>query len=507
MKFQSHGRIGLTAFVATSLFFSCGVKPAPTEEQAAALLRGGPPVFVLECERLLKDCEHLRRPRLRDACVREVLRGECGHPPHGDAGAGGAAGSAGNGGHLDAGIPLDAPNDVRRDANGVIDVGEATDGSVAGHDAASDGSGQVGTCVQLDPNAVWEAGSGFKTTVGTVSSMWTTSSSDVWASTNSLSLSRFGTTLGTTIQHWNGTTWAAIVGPVGVQAIESLWASGPSDLWVASTNGLWRWNGTVWTNVTPFPQGNDIMTRVWGFGPSDVWALGGVGVSHWDGASWTDYSSVISTSVPPPSDAPPQTGEGSFQPLSVWGATTADVWMGGSLSYLLFPTGPGTLSTVALSGYAHWDGVAWTVESPTTVAEALFGEIGDVRGTSADNIWAVGDSVGNTQPEVIEHYDGVSWTRQSNVPSTGPLSRLWGTCPSDFWAIGFSSLTDNLNNLTPVLLHFDGSVWTTVPTPFISTLFSLNAVTGTDANDLWVGFGDIVNSNSVTNGFAYHRHL
>jgi hypothetical protein len=87
MRFQSHSRIGLTAFVATSLFFSCGVKPAPTEEQTAALLRGGPPLLVLECERLLKDCERLHRPgRFRDACVWEVLHGKCGHPPHADAG-------------------------------------------------------------------------------------------------------------------------------------------------------------------------------------------------------------------------------------------------------------------------------------------------------------------------------------------------------------------------------------------------------------------------------------
>ena len=87
MKFQSQGRIGLIAFVAGGLFFGCGVKPAPTEEQTAALLHGGPPIFVRECERLLKDCERLHRPgRFRDACVWEVLRGECGHPPHADAG-------------------------------------------------------------------------------------------------------------------------------------------------------------------------------------------------------------------------------------------------------------------------------------------------------------------------------------------------------------------------------------------------------------------------------------
>ena len=87
MRIQHHGRIGLTAFVAASLFFGCGVKPVPTEEQTAALLHGGPPLLVRECERLLKDCDRLHRPgRFRDACVWEILHGECGHPPHADAG-------------------------------------------------------------------------------------------------------------------------------------------------------------------------------------------------------------------------------------------------------------------------------------------------------------------------------------------------------------------------------------------------------------------------------------
>ena len=80
MKFKSDVRVGLIALLSASLFFGCGVKPAPTEDQTAALLRGGTPLFVRECERLLKDCDRFYRPgRFRDACVRKVLRGECGH--------------------------------------------------------------------------------------------------------------------------------------------------------------------------------------------------------------------------------------------------------------------------------------------------------------------------------------------------------------------------------------------------------------------------------------------
>jgi hypothetical protein len=146
MRFQSHRRIGVTAFVVGTLFFGCGDKPAPTEEQTAALLRGGPPLFVRECERLLKDCDRLHRPRLRDACVWEVLRGECGHPPRRDAGRIGMDGPASvpEAGMRDSGL------DVGRDS-GICDPSKTSCNRDAGKDAevhgpeagASDGAADV----------------------------------------------------------------------------------------------------------------------------------------------------------------------------------------------------------------------------------------------------------------------------------------------------------------------------------------------------------------------------
>jgi hypothetical protein len=428
------------------------------------------------------------------------------------AGGGGATGGGGTiggtttgGGGTSVGIAGSSGGSTAGAGGGAaVDAGGVSGGAGAGTsiDAGGDGSGQIGTCGQPDPNAVWEAGAGFSTTVGTVSSMWSTSSSDVWASTSSVLAGRTGTVLGGSIQHWNGTIWTSIVVPVGGQAIESLWASGPNDLWAGTSNGLWRWNGATWANVTPFPQGNDLIEKVWGLGSSDVWVArggAGLGIFHWDGATWTDRS--ISTSIPAPSDAPPQTGTAFFTPFAFWGATTADVWTSGAIIYPLFPTGPGTLARVDLTGYAHWDGAAWTVESPATVAEARFGDIVDVHGTAADDIWAIGNAEA-TMPEIIEHYDGVSWTRLSNVPSVGGLNSLWGSCSSDFWAVGDSS-----NGEAPVVLHFDGSVWAIVPSPFIPSTLSLNAVTGTDANDVWLGGGAPSNPTTVLIGFAYHRHL
>jgi hypothetical protein len=132
MKFQSHSRIGLTVFVAASLLLGCGVQPAPTQEQTAALLHREPPLFVWECERLLNDCERLRRPRLRDACVWEVLRGECGHLPRGDAGRAGMDGPASV---PEAGM-RDAGSDVGRDS-GICDPSKMSCNRDAGRDTGA----------------------------------------------------------------------------------------------------------------------------------------------------------------------------------------------------------------------------------------------------------------------------------------------------------------------------------------------------------------------------------
>lgn len=155
MKFQSHSRVGLTVFVAASLFLGCGVQPAPTEEQTAALLHGGPPLLVRECERLLNDCERLRRPRLRDACVWEVLRGECGHPPHADAGrdmsnqSRDAAMDVARGPHDAAPDRVDSRVDMGPPDSGSVRLDGSTDGCPVGGCGACVGPGAA--CSESTP--------------------------------------------------------------------------------------------------------------------------------------------------------------------------------------------------------------------------------------------------------------------------------------------------------------------------------------------------------------------
>ena len=95
------------------------------------------------------------------------------------------------------------------------------------------------------------------------------------------------------------------------------------------------------------------------------------------------------------------------------------------------------------AGIAHWDGVAWSKITAPTMEP-----LGDIWGSSATDIWIVGGNpvVGD---QVILHFDGSHWTTLPMAPIGGPLVGVSGTSQHDVWAVGSSS----------TLLHFDGNTW------------------------------------------------
>jgi len=105
------------------------------------------------------------------------------------------------------------------------------------------------------------------------------------------------------------------------------------------------------------------------------------------------------------------------------------------------------------------------VSSPNrSTDDELFG----VRGTSSTDTWAVGVSViGGVDQTLAMHWNGTKWTRVTTPDPGGDpggpavsndLIGVAGISASDTWAVG-SSGTETL------ILHWDGSAWTRVPSP------------------------------------------
>jgi hypothetical protein len=231
----------------------------------------------------------------------------------------------------------------------------------------------------------------------------------------------------------------------------------PSPTHVPSCDAAWH---QVTSPSTDLPFNS--LLGIDGTSASDIWAVGassnlGKGditlTEHWDGASWTI--------VPSPS----VTGQDSSL-SGVWTSAPNDAWAVG----FSLPTDATPLRTLTL----HWDGTQWLIiPSPNPASGS--GQLYDVDGTSASDIWAVG--------LVTLHWDGVQWNlvAMPTLPADATLFSVEALSASDVWAAGYSSDTTQT-----VTMHWDGTQWGHVPSPNPASgtgqLYSIAAIA---TNDLW----------------------
>jgi hypothetical protein len=287
-----------------------------------------------------------------------------------------------------------------------------------------------------------------------------------------------GTTDRTMIQRWNGSSWTTVTSPnpdplrselYGVDALATgeAWAVGVTG---GATGPNWRplalrWTGSSWQNVTIPSFGSQYaaqLEEVAVVGPAEAWGVGAYAdpstgwwdttfALRWDGAAWSR--------VPTPTF-------GSTAVLtSVDVVSATDVW---AVGYALEQN----WRTLAL----HWDGTAWSrVPTPN---EGPYGNVlRSVAAIAPDDVWAVGTHHNGGRTLTL-HWDGAAWSvvpsPQSSVPYT---SRSWldgvaASGPDDVWAVGtaerpFSSGCDCSPPpaLYTLVLHWDGSAWSTVESP------------------------------------------
>jgi hypothetical protein len=290
---------------------------------------------------------------------------------------------------------------------------------------------------------------------------WGSGPNDIWAvgtrgTPETLSPALDGSETGGTVAHWDGTAWsqAEINTPLAslqpfaaVTAFQSVWGSGPSDVWAVGTAGngdpISHWDGAAWSNVTV--SANPRLTSVWGSGPNDVWAVGdnfegSAVILHYDGNQWSTAPSTF-----------PGNGILIGSLNGVWGSGPRDVWAVGSFSLANDPVAAGIL---------HWDGSAWSSAMTGTSGEHFTA----VWGSGPADVWVV-DSASN-----FVHWNGTTWSPFMSG-RTQIITSLWGTGPNDVWAVGDG------------ILHWNGTAWS--PSSSAATATELAAVWGTGPSDIW----------------------
>jgi plastocyanin len=116
----------------------------------------------------------------------------------------------------------------------------------------------------------------------------------------------------------------------------------------------------------------------------------------------------------------------------------------------------------------HYDGAAWTiVPSPNPLSVASY--LSTVAAVATSDVWTVGHYLDNSgvYRTLVEHWDGTSWIVVSS-PNAGDgdnaLNGIAAANTNDIWAVGYQSSAPGAASST-LVLHFDGTSWTVVPSP------------------------------------------
>lgn len=141
------------------------------------------------------------------------------------------------------------------------------------------------------------------------------------------------------------------------------------------------------------------------------------------------------------------------------------------------------------------------------VSSASPGSLADVDASSPTSAWAVGDqcasSACNAIATLILRWDGTSWSQiTSPDPSAGidTLASVSATSSTDAWAVGYSCPTTNCTVQHTLILHWNGSAWSTVASSGASAdTDSLDGVKATSAKAAWaVGYYCAAQCNSIS---------
>jgi hypothetical protein len=171
---------------------------------------------------------------------------------------------------------------------------------------------------------------------------------------------------------------------------------------------------------------------IWGSAADDIWAVGGRTIVHWDGSAWTASMSPVKAQL-----------------TAVWGSGAKDVW------------------AIAREYALHWSGTEWQSMTLPNSDEA-----GTIWGSGPDDVWAAGNS--------INHWDGKTWSDQSDQARQLQGPGIHGTSAKDVWIVGLEPYSPS--GPTSSILHWDGARWSAA---LLYVPGSLRVVRAPAPDDAW----------------------
>lgn len=191
-------------------------------------------------------------------------------------------------------------------------------------------------------------------------------------------------------------------------------------------------------------------------------------VVGWDGSAWSNVT-------------PAQMPSSSSLVRAVRATEPTNVWIGGSY----FDRAAQTNRALIM----HWNGTSWTQEAtPDGRSQRITGLWADASG----DLWAAGvEYTGGRYVGLVLHRSGTTWERirvPRRIDHERYLYDISGSSPTDIWAVGYDY--DEATKLAvPLMLHWNGSSLSRVPTPKLAQTSNTSfvGVTAVDGSNAWAG--------------------
>jgi hypothetical protein len=180
------------------------------------------------------------------------------------------------------------------------------------------------------------------------------------------------------------------------------------------------------------------------------WQQGTPLLLKWNGKAW---STVALSGI---------TGPGNL--TSVSAASATDAWA----------VGQDKSGAVAL----HWNGTKW---SPVTLPGSSTATVYGVAVAPGGTAWLVGSvqSAGGTSTILVENWNGKAWHVVKTGLGAGYLQSVQVSASGDVWVGGATSI-DNVSSAKGVVASEQDGTWKRLPTPGITHITSMLAVSATD---------------------------
>jgi hypothetical protein len=234
-------------------------------------------------------------------------------------------------------------------------------------------------------------------------------------------------------QHYGLASNYSMYTAVAAPAVGNAWAFGTTNGAGAPAPGTpvaEHWNGTEWSS-SALPSGlSSEIDAASAVSASSVWAVTEIGgdILHWNGSAWS-----VSDHVP----------GSDLLFTGITAVSNSDVWAFGFGNL-----GPGI-------GTWHYNGHTWTKVNGSAVG------LESASAVSATNIWAIGSPSEGPAGGVLEHYNGKTWAPVTAAALSGLyVSGVVALSSTNVWAIAVNASNQAL------LVHFNGSEWTSVKEPY-----------------------------------------